>query len=103
MNQMNEEIKLKELEVQKINLQPGDVLMVTVKHEDIDYSSMQNLRKQLNLAFPDNKVMLFGMGNSGEVKLAVMSSEPVAPAPSLGYCGDCSCGKKERVEAERNG
>lgn len=98
---MSEEITLKEVEVQKLNMQPNDVLMVTVKHDDIDYTSMQNLRKQLNLAFPDNKVMVFGMGSAGEVKLAVMTTEPVAPPVNLGYCGDCSCGKKERIESEQ--
>ncbi len=89
---MNDEIKLNELDVQKLNLKEGDVLMVTVKHEDIDVTSMEQLRNSLGTIFPNNKVAVFAMGSEGYVKFTVASQ------PQLSYCSDCDCGKKEQVE-----
>lgn len=101
-NKMSEklEIILREMEVTKLDLQPGQTLMVTIKHEDLDQFSLQHLRLGLKRAFPNNQVMVFGMGLEGDVKFAVVN-EPIASEPNLGYCGDCGCGKKERVELSK--
>ena len=102
MSDENIQITLKEVEVQKLDLQPGQSLMVTVKHEDVDQTSLEQLKNLLSSSFPNNQVMVFGMGSAGEITFAVVN-DPVASQPNVGYCGVCSCGKKERVEAERNG
>ena len=88
------EIKLNEVEVAKLDLQPGQALMVTVKHGDVDQTSLGHLQRAFGRAFPNNQVMVFGMGLEGDMKFAVVN-EPVAPAPNLGYCTDCNCGKRE--------
>lgn len=81
------------VEVQKVNLQPGDVLMVTVKNDEVSQDSIDGLRNQLQYVFPENKVFVFAMGTSDDVQLSVVSR------PQMSYCDDCSCGKKEQSEA----
>jgi len=89
---MSEEIKITELEVQKINLKEGDVLMGTIKHDDVTQESLSMLNDSLKLMFPLNKVALFAMGSEGYIKFTVVSQ------PDIGYCSDCDCGKKEIIE-----
>lgn len=82
------------VEVQRVGLQPGDVLMVTVKNDELTQKSVNNLRSQLQKVFPSNKVFVFAMGTTDDVKLSVVSQTPI------GYCSDCSCGKKEAAQSE---
>jgi hypothetical protein len=91
---MNEELKVTEVEATKIDLKQGDVLMVTVKHEDIDLESLNSLREKFIEIFPNNKVMVFGMGSEGYVKFTI-ASQPKTTYND--YCTDCDCGKKEKV------
>jgi len=87
------------VEVQRVNLQPGDVLMVTVKNDDLSQESVDMLRKQLQLVFPNNKVFVFAMGTSDDVQLSIVSQgeNPVAECSPVGYCSDCDCGKKAQA------
>ena len=85
-------IVIKEVEVQKINLNPSDVLMVNVHHDDVDEESLRLLLKQLKSAFPNNKVAVFAMGSEGTIRFTVASQSEVL------YCSNCNCGKKEEVE-----
>jgi hypothetical protein len=95
---MSDEIKITELEVQKLNLQPGDVLMVTIRHDDVREDDLGGLRNMLRRFFPNNQAMLFAMGSEGYVKFTVASQPETS---YTGYCTDCDCGKKERVEAAK--
>lgn len=73
---MNEEtFKIKELEVTKINLKRGDVLMVTIKSDYIDEEIAHSIRKQLSGIFTENKVALYVMGTQDEVRFSIVSSE----------------------------
>ena len=94
------EVTLKEVEVQKLDLREGEVLAVTLKHDDVTYDSLKSLQKQFAALFPNNKVLVFNVGTDGDIKLAVLEGQQnsVAPAPQLGYCTDCNCGKKDRAE-----
>jgi hypothetical protein len=79
----------------KINLKPGDVLILTVKDDNLDHESLQQLSQSIKKIFPNNKVAVFGLGTEGEVKFHVASVEqPVVQS----YCSNCDCGKKERAE-----
>lgn len=91
---MNEELKITDIQATKINLQEGDVLMVTVNHEDLNQESLKHLKDKLDSLFPLNEVMVFGMGSEGYVKFTVASQ------PKLSYCSDCDCGKKEIAESQ---
>lgn len=92
--QIKHTYELTEIEVQRINLQPGDTLMVTLKNDYIEQESMVGLRNEFNKRFPNNKVFIFAMGSDGDVKLAVVSQ------PEKSYCSDCDCGKK--AEGSKN-
>lgn len=87
------------VEVQRINLQLNDVLMVTVKNDDLSQESVDMLRNQLQLVFPKNKVFVFAMGTNDDVQLSIVSQSenPVAECSPVGYCSDCDCGKKEQA------
>lgn len=93
------------VEVQRVNLQPGDTLMVTVKNDDLSQDSVDALRKQLQVVFPDNKVFVFAMGTSDDVQLSIVSQatqENVAGCSTTSYCSDCNCGKKEQATGGSN-
>jgi hypothetical protein len=86
------------VEVSRVNLQPGDVLMVTVKNDDLSQESVDGLRKQLQYVFPANKVFVFAMGTSDDINLSIVSEavgKPVDCADPVSYCSNCNCGKKE--------
>lgn len=87
------------VEVQRVNLQPGDTLMVTVKNDELTQESVDMLRNQLQIVFPDNKVFVFAMKTVDDVQLSIVSQSenPVASCGPVGYCNDCDCGKKERA------
>lgn len=95
---MSNEIKINQIEVQKINLQPGDVLMVTVQHEDVNEEALYALKNTLTGIFPDNKIMLFSMSSEGYVKFTVASQSQ----PQKNYCEDCDCGKKQEWETKND-
>jgi hypothetical protein len=101
---MSTEVTFKEVEVTKLNLQPGDVLAVVVKHDDLDNSSLEGLKRALQPAFPKNRIAVFGLSTDDEMKFSILSNpEPEQKLESVGcntqsYCSDCSCGKKERME-----
>jgi len=91
------EITLNEVDVQKLSLQPGDTLVVTVKGEEfLDEKIMGDLRDSFRKKFKNNQVevVLLAMPEDHDVKLSVIKNEAI-PAP---YCAGCDCGKKERFE-----
>ena len=82
------------VEVQRVNLGPGDVLMVTVKNDDLSQESVNALRYQLEKVFPNNKVFVFAVGTCDDIKITIASQSETS------YCSDCSCGKKEAAQTE---
>jgi len=88
------------VEVQRVGLTPGDVLMVTVKNDDLSQQLVDALCAQLQQVFPSNKVFVFAMGTSDAVELSIVSQSeiPLANCSTGAYCGDCDCGKKERAQ-----
>lgn len=93
------ELKLNEVEVQKLNLQPGEVLVVKIKSDDLTQDAMYQLRKGMTAYFPNNKVVVLGIGEEGSIDLTV--AKP-AEYPEVNYCSDCSCGKKAAYEGNGN-
>jgi hypothetical protein len=105
-------VKLIEVEVNKISLQPGDVLMTKVKGPDFkDDEVVQMLGESLRKVFPNNKVgVLYLDGNDIDFtvvsaneaeKLKQENSENNACSPA-NYCVDCNCGKKALAEGSAN-
>ena len=94
------EITIKEVEVAKLNLAPGDVLVVTIKSDDIDESILGQLSKSFSEAFPNNQVALFGADTGSEIKFSVITALKESGCGTQNYCEDCSCGKKEQAEGK---
>ena len=82
------------VEAQRVALQPGDTLMITVKNDDLSQASVDALRMQLERVFPQNKVFIFAMGTSDDVKISIVSQTQTS------YCSDCNCGKAEQAPIE---
>jgi hypothetical protein len=95
-------MEIKEIITQKITLEPGEVLVVTLKiDDDIEYAQMRELGDNLRSIFPDNKVVVFRVGSDQDIQLTTVkdSSYNDCSKPDS-YCQDCSCGKKERAQNE---
>jgi hypothetical protein len=108
----NDDLKIKEVEVTRVNLQPGDLLAVKIYADDIDSNHLKALKAQLKALFPDNKIMLFALPIGSKIEMDVIDTQaPAIPAgftadgradlncsEPTSYCNDCACGKKERIE-----
>jgi len=67
------ELKISELEIAKLNLQPGDTLMVKVRGDDFDYAeTMESLRQSLQNAFPLARVMVLCMDKDHDIQVTVI-------------------------------
>lgn len=103
------EIKLTQVEVAKINLQPGEILAVTIKHDDISLYELNDLGKEVQKYFPNNKIMMFNVGTEGDMKFEIFASKEDATKPAASdcaeptsYCNDCHCGKREQIEGAKS-
>ena len=90
------EITLKEVEVAKLNLEPGDVLIVKVKSDRVAEHNFEHLEKEFNHVFKNNKVFVIGMYSEDDLQFSVVKEETRSCGPS--FCDDCTCGKKEQSE-----
>lgn len=72
-----EETVVSKVEASVINLNPGDTLFVTIKCDDITVESLEALKLQFGKQFPNNKVVVFGMGTEDDVKLTVVTQSEV--------------------------
>jgi len=81
-------IEIKEIEVQKLKINPGDFLAITVKSSNISDSDVESLISHLKTVFPNNKVMVHLLQPEDTIEYSVVSSE----APKT--CADCNCGKQ---------
>lgn len=75
---MSEEtLKIDLIQAHAITLKESDVLMVTVKSDVISEDSIDLLSERLRELFPNNRVMVFGMRISDDVKFTVASKDEV--------------------------
>ena len=103
---MNESIELRfrELELTKLNLNKGDTLAVTVKSDDMAGETIDALKRGLAEAFPGVRVMIFGIGLKDEIRFAAISeNKELSSCGTEEYCIECSCGKKEQILGAQNG
>lgn len=92
--------------ISKLSLSPDDVLFVTLRSDDVDVRFLESFKKQIQSFFPNNKVGIIALAISDSIKMEVYSpkqeesvQEEVDCSQPASYCGDCGCGKKERIEA----
>ena len=55
-----------------LNLQPGDILFVTLKGYDYDESTLNSFRETIAPAFPNNKVAIICVGSEDSVDFSVV-------------------------------
>jgi len=102
---MENELKIKELEITKISLLPGQILAVKIFSDDVSQADLGMLRAQMKSLFPNNKIMLFALPTGGKIEMDILDTNPpkvtassCGPEPTS-YCNNCSCGKKEAFES----
>lgn len=83
------EITLREVEVAKLNVKPGDIVSVTIRSDDIDLATLNIIRDKFKDILPGVKVLLFGISKDDKIEFAIMKEAEVS------YCSNCNCGKKE--------
>jgi hypothetical protein len=89
------EIKLNEVEVQKLNLQPDEVLLVKFTSDNSNTIDLQHIQTGLQNYFYNNRVLVLGLHPKDSLDLTVVKESEV---PAASYCSDCNCGKKEASE-----
>jgi hypothetical protein len=63
--------------VSKISLNPGDVLAVTLKSDYVDGQTLMEFKKQMQAAFPDNKVMLVNLSKEDDIQYSAIGKDEV--------------------------
>lgn len=93
------ETKFTEVELNRIELNPGEVLIATVTSDELDGQSMSSLAEMLRGVFPNNKVIVMGTGSEGKINFTVAKDALVSDnkenTESDAACSDCSCGKNK--------
>lgn len=93
------ELTLKEAEVTKLNLQPGEALVVTIKSDErIGDKNLSALREMFNDVFPNNKTIVLAMGPNNKIDFSVIKDSEDNSCSTGNYCDDCNCGKKESFD-----
>lgn len=96
------DLKFDVVELQKIKLEPGDVLSVKLIGDDMGPEDMDSLRAFLNQVFKDNKVLLFTMPRKSDIVFeAIQQPQAAEGCSTTNYCNDCNCGKKEQALGEK--
>jgi len=97
------ELILKETEVTKLNLQQGEVLVVKVKVQEMGQDSLEEFGTKLRNIFPNNKVVVLGLGPDDDVKFETIAGSEAdlsCVSSPVGYCSNCDCGKREQIEGK---
>lgn len=95
----NMDIKINEVDVQRLDLQPDEVLIVKVRSDEITGDSLNSLSNGFKSLFPNNKVAVLGVGEEGNIDLTVAKGSEY---PETQFCSDCSCGKKAAYEGDKS-
>lgn len=66
------DVSLTEVQVRKLNVQPGDVLAVNIKCEDIDHDQIKQIRDEFKKVFPNNEVMVIGFGLEDDMDIEIL-------------------------------
>lgn len=75
---MSNDIKINEIEARKLNLKPGDVLMLTIKSNEVNEHALEGLKEFFNQLFPNNKVAILGVREGGDAQFSVISQQEMA-------------------------
>lgn len=93
------EFTLVEYDVQKLNMQPGDTLVVKARGDELA-DQTESLGEAIRKVFPNNRVMVFFLPGNSDLDMEILSTslgreeKQVNSCNSTNYCVDCNCGKK---------
>jgi dUTP pyrophosphatase len=73
------EITLKEVEVQKLNLQPEDLLVANIKSDDVTHEFINYLQKELHEKLGNNLGILIACGKEGDVIFSALKRSTTVP------------------------
>ena len=90
------QVLFKLAELQRIKLEPDEVLSVKLIGDDFDAAIVSSIKRMLNQVFTKNKVMIFSMPPKTDILFEAIKQEPAKVAS---YCSDCDCGKKEGCQS----
>lgn len=92
--------KITEIEINKISLNPREVLVAKVKFSNENFRVdneylLDGFKKTLEELFPNNMVMVLGVNDEASVEFSIIQQPEASCGPQT--CVDCNCGKKESV------
>jgi len=98
---MSEEVRVSfvNAELIKLTIAPGEVLGVKITSDDMDESHLESLKSGLKILFPNNKVMIFCVPPGDDLTFTAIQGLEEKVDCGVKACEDCSCGKKERLQA----
>src|SRR5580704_7167881 len=106
MSEETKKVGLIEIEVNKISLNPGDVLLAKVSGPDFaEQEVCEAFKESLKSVFPNNRIGVLFL-DKNQVDISVISQETAQALEnvlnsennacnSANFCNNCSCGKKE--------
>lgn len=91
------------VELQRIKLEPGEVLTVKLYGDDYEQEEVATLKEHLKTIFPNNVVAMFVLPNGNDIQMEAVKGSEIKENTELGcstdkFCVNCSCGKKEAAE-----
>lgn len=98
------EINFNEIQLQRINLEPGDTLLVKLVGDNmmnLPEDKIKELNHLLVETFDKNPIIILKVPKDNQIEFQAIIQAPTESAcGSQSYCADCSCGKKEAAESK---
>lgn len=69
------DLTLNEIEVQKLNLTPGEILVVTIKSDSVTEESAEYLKILLKSKFPNNDVLVLTVPQNDDIRLSIITTD----------------------------
>lgn len=66
---------IKEIETTKLNMQEGEVLVITIKSDGVKLEDIESIREGFKKRFPANDVLVLAVAVEDSIELSVVSAE----------------------------
>lgn len=66
---------IKEIEATKLDLKPGQVLVVTIKSDGVTMENIDMVRKGFQEKFPENDILVLAVAPQDSIDFSVVSAE----------------------------
>lgn len=90
---------IKQVEVMKVNVRPGDILIFKIKSDTIESSWLQFFSDHLRAeVFPDNKCLVIGLDPQDDLEVTAVGPEEQEEE----CCGSCECGPETETKEQND-